>query len=272
MQAYDVFMLTILVAAVAWGAWKGLAWQLASIASIGVSYVVAVNFRGPVSKLFHYDPPEWNNFLAMLVLYLGSSLIVWVAFNLIRDFIEKVQLKEFDRQVGGLVGGAKGVLICTVVTLFTVGLGTEAQRQAVVTSRSGYYIARLLEKVEPLMPAEYRQTLQRTIAQLETRHGVAQGTYQQGLQLPFSFPWRTTSQPQNSSGWTNNWSAQQNTDDGGWNQAAGQGWNQTPSTGSGWITSENVDRFQREILPRIDQEQARLQRELDRFNPPRTGH
>ena len=74
MQAYDVFMITVLMAAIAWGAWKGLAWQIASIASIGLSYFVAVNFRGPVAKLFHYDPPEWNNFLAMLVLYLGTSL------------------------------------------------------------------------------------------------------------------------------------------------------------------------------------------------------
>src|SRR5689334_6451698 len=92
MQAYDVFMLTVLGAAIAWGAWKGLAWQIASIVSIGLSYFVAVNFRGPVSQLFHYDPPEWNNFLAMLVLYLGTSLVIWVAFNLIRDFLEKVQL------------------------------------------------------------------------------------------------------------------------------------------------------------------------------------
>jgi membrane protein required for colicin V production len=264
MQAYDVFMLSVLVAAVAWGAWKGLAWQIASIASIFVSYFVAVNFRGPVAALFHYDPPEWNNFLAMLVLYLGSSLVIWVAFNLVRDFVEKVQLKEFDRQVGGLVGGAKGILICTVITMFTVGLGTETQRQAVVTSRSGYYIARLLESVEPLMPAEYRQQLQQTIAQLEARHGVAQGTYQQGFQLPFS--WRPG---QASEGWTNGWNQQPNSASGGWNSSPSQGWNQTPD--GSWITPENIDRVQREVLPRIEQEQARLQREIDRFTPPRTG-
>jgi len=258
MQAYDVFMLTVLIAAVAWGAWKGLAWQIASIASIVASYFVAVNFRAPVAKLFHYDPPEWNNFLAMLVLYLGTTLIIWVAFSLVREFLERVQLKEFDRQVGGIVGGAKGILICTVITLFTMGLGTDAQRQAVVSSRSGYYIARLLEKVEPLMPAEYRQRLAQTITQLEQRHGVAQGTYQQGIQLPFSWSRK------NSSGWTNGWNQPQNN----------SGWNQTPtqdSTAGGWITRENVDRFQQEILPRIEEEQARLQREIDRFNPPRTG-
>lgn len=264
MQAYDVFMLTVLGAAIAWGAFKGLAWQIASIASIGLSYFVAVNFRGPVSQFFHYDPPEWNNLLAMLVLYIGTSVVIWVAFNLIRDFLEKVQLKEFDRQIGGLVGGVKGVLICTVITMFTVGLGTETQRQAVVTSRSGYYIARLLEKVEPLLPAEYQQQLAQTIDQLEQRHGVAQGTYQQGLQLPFS--WRPA---ESGGGWTTSQPeyGQNNSYGSGWGQSS----NQTSGQGSGWLTSQADQQFRENVLPRIAEEEARVQQEIDRFIPPRTG-
>jgi membrane protein required for colicin V production len=263
MQAYDVFMLTVIGAAIAWGAFKGLAWQVASIASIGLSYFVAVNFRGPVSQFFHYDPPEWNNLLAMLVLYIGTSVVIWVAFNLIRDFLEKVQLKEFDRQIGGLVGGVKGILICTVITMFTVGLGTETQRQAVVTSRSGYYIARLLEKVEPLLPAEYQQQLAQTINQLEQRHGVAQGTYQQGLQLPFS--WR----PSQDGGWTTTQPeyGQNNSFGSGWGQSS----NQATGQGSGWLTSQADQQFRDQVLPRIAEEEARVQQEIDRFIPPRTG-
>src|SRR5690348_857631 len=36
MQAYDVLMLVVVVLAIVWGAWKGLAWQVASIASIAL--------------------------------------------------------------------------------------------------------------------------------------------------------------------------------------------------------------------------------------------
>lgn len=267
MQAYDVFMLTVLGAAIVWGAWKGLAWQIASIASIALSYFVAVNFRAPVARLFHYEPAEWNSFLAMLVLYLGTSLVIWVAFNLIRDFLEKVQLKEFDRQVGGLVGGVKGILICTVITLFTVGLGTEAQRQAVVSSRSGYYIAKLLEKVTPLMPTEYRQQLHQTIAQLEQRHGVAQGTYLQGLQLPFS--WRSN---QTAGGWTSQPDYPPNDNLGdSWGQDLNQELSRATGEGSGWLSSQATQQFQQQVLPRIEQEEARVQREIDRYLPPRTG-
>ena len=44
MQPYDIVMLIVLALAIVWGAWKGLAWQIASLASIVLSYMVALNF------------------------------------------------------------------------------------------------------------------------------------------------------------------------------------------------------------------------------------
>ena len=41
MQSYDIFMLAVLVITTIWGLWKGLAWQLASLGSIFLSYFVA---------------------------------------------------------------------------------------------------------------------------------------------------------------------------------------------------------------------------------------
>ena len=41
MEIYDIVMLVVLLAATLFGAFKGFAWQLASIASIVVSYIVA---------------------------------------------------------------------------------------------------------------------------------------------------------------------------------------------------------------------------------------
>jgi membrane protein required for colicin V production len=270
MQAYDVFMLTVLGAAIAWGAWKGLAWQIASIASIGMSYFVSVNFRGQVSQFFHYQPPEWNSFLAMLVLYLGTSLVIWVAFNLVRDALEKMQLKEFDRQIGGLLGGVKGVLVCTVITLFTMGLGTQTQKQAVIMSRSGYYIARLLQSVEPMLPPEYRQQLDQTIAQLEQQHGVADGTYQQGLQLPFSWRGGQNSWTSRSGGSATDFGSSwgQNSSSSNWGQNQQQ--DQNGGQGSGWLSSQAKQQFEQNILPRIEQEETQFQQQINNYLPPGT--
>ena len=41
---YDILMLVVLVACTLFGLWKGMAWQLASLASLIVSYIVALKF------------------------------------------------------------------------------------------------------------------------------------------------------------------------------------------------------------------------------------
>jgi len=153
MLVYDIIMLVVLAAATAWGVYKGLAWQIASIASIFVSYFVAFQLRGVVAGYIHADPP-WNYALAMLILYLGSSMIVWVGFRLVKTTIDQVKLQEFDKHVGGVFGFAKGVALCVVITLFAVTLMGESERQQVIHSYSGYCIAVLLDKSESLLPAE----------------------------------------------------------------------------------------------------------------------
>ncbi len=158
MQGYDFVMIGVLIGAVAWGAWKGFAWQVASTASMVLSYFVALNFRTPLSQIIKADPP-WNVFVSMLILFLGTSLVVWLCFNFVSQAIEKMKLKEFDRQVGAIVGGVKGVILCVLITLFAMSLLDQPRRQAIINSRSGYYISQLLAKADAIMPREIRQVL-----------------------------------------------------------------------------------------------------------------
>lgn len=158
MQSYDVFMILVLAAATIFGAWKGLAWQIASLASIVVSYFVALSFSSPLAPLFGDEQP-WNRFLAMLSLYLATSLIIWLLFRLVGGVIDRLQLKEFDHQIGAIFGLAKGVLLCVAITLFAVSLLADTQRQTILGSRSGYYIAVLLDRSHAVMPEEIHDVL-----------------------------------------------------------------------------------------------------------------
>lgn len=166
METYDIVMVAVMVAATLFGAWKGLAWQIASLAAIVASYYVAFHFRDQLAEHITATPP-WNVFLAMLVLYVGTSFVIWVAFRLVSGFIDRVKLKEFDRQIGALFGLAKGVLLCVIITLFAVTLATEPQRQAIIRSKSGYCIAVLLDKSDAMLPAEVREVLHPYIHQLD---------------------------------------------------------------------------------------------------------
>jgi membrane protein required for colicin V production len=181
MQGYDLLMIIVLAAAVVWGAWKGFAWQIASLASLVASYVVAMMFRQQLTQYINASPP-WNMFLSMLILFLGTSLVVWIGFNLVAEMIEKVKLKEFDRQIGAIFGLAKGVLLCVLITLFAVTLLSEPQRQAICNSRSGYYIAVLLDKADGVIPGELHQVLDPYIDRLDQQvpHEHTEG----GFELP----------------------------------------------------------------------------------------
>ncbi len=167
MQAYDLGMLAVLLVAALFGAWKGMAWQIASLASVVLSATVAIRFSGLLAPLFSSQEP-WNRFVAMLVLYLGVSLLVWLVFRMVSRAIDRVQLREFDRQAGALLGGLKGVALCLVITFFAVTL-SEAARQAVLRSRSGHYIARLIQRADPVMPEEVRGVLGQYIDELDRR-------------------------------------------------------------------------------------------------------
>lgn len=167
MQPYDIFMLLVLVAAAAFGAYKGLAWQIASVGSIVLSYLVALTFSDRLAPILSKQDP-WNKFLAMAILYMATTLAVWIAFRAVKNAIDRVQLKEFDRQIGGLVGAAKGVLFCVAITFFAVTLSDDG-RELVLASKSGNYIARFIQKADPIMPQEVHKVLDPYLDQLESK-------------------------------------------------------------------------------------------------------
>jgi len=165
MQPYDFAMIAVMLGTMIFGAWKGMAWQIASLASLAISYFVALRFGAQVAPMFDLKPPL-NHFAAMLAIYVVTSLVIWVLFRLIADIIDRVRLKEFDRQLGAAFGLAKGVLLCVVITFFAVTLN-EKSRQWVLESRSGYYIARSLHRANGVMPEQLDKVLAPYLDKLE---------------------------------------------------------------------------------------------------------
>ena len=100
MSFYDMLMITILSLTILFGLWKGLAWQIASMAAIVVSYIVAMQFRADVSPYIQAEEP-WNRFAAMLILYVGTWGAIWIIYALfIRKTIDGLKLSWFDRPAG----------------------------------------------------------------------------------------------------------------------------------------------------------------------------
>lgn len=158
MSIYDLLMLIVVVASVLFGLWKGLAWQLASLGSIFVSYFVALNFRGSLAPLISASEP-WNRFAAMLILFLATSLVIWMAYGYLKKTIRRLRLRGFDSQAGALLGAFKGALLCMLITLFGVTLFGENVRRSVIASRSGGYISAAINRLNAMVPFEVHAVL-----------------------------------------------------------------------------------------------------------------
>lgn len=161
-------MLIVLGMSTIFGAIKGLAWQIASLASIVVSYIVACRYRGQVAQMIDTQPP-WNMFLAMLILYAGTGFVIWVGFRLMSSAIDKIRLKTFDRHLGALFGLGKGVVFCLLITMFAMTLLGARQQAAICQSRSGYYISAFLDKAVVILPEEVHSTIGGYLAKLDNQ-------------------------------------------------------------------------------------------------------
>jgi len=196
MQTYDILMLIVLLAATVFGMWKGMAWQIASLASLVLSYFVALKFADQIApSLSGVAPPPLNKFVAMLIIYMATSFVIWTLFRLVSGIIDRVKLEYFDRQMGAIFGFAKGVLLCVAITFFAVSLLPQAQKEAIIGSQTGHYIVVMLNKTESVVPPEIHQVLRpyldRIGEQLDPKNQSSEDQQFQSpwkSELPFTWP------------------------------------------------------------------------------------
>lgn len=229
MATYDLFMAAILVGLTIYGFFKGMAWQVAYVASFVASYFVAVRFADQVAPSITFVNPPFNKFVAMALIYAGVSFAVWMLFRVVSKAIDSIKMEGFDHQMGAILGFGRGVLWCVGVTFLflTVLPVPQAWKQHAVNSQSGYYIARLIDRTESVFPAEVHQVigpyLQRLDNELSAPNGAPPSNQPNG--------WPAAQQPPAQSGGAPSWGQAAAT------AAAAAGWpssNNQPSAAPGW--------------------------------------
>jgi membrane protein required for colicin V production len=190
MLGYDLFMLVIFLAATMHGAWRGMVWQIAPIVSLVVAYVVALPLSYQLAPWFGSQAPT-NQYVAMLVLYLVVSLVVFVSAGLLKGLLSEIRLDEYDRHLGSLLGAVKGLLACVAITLFSVMLWDEV-RAPILESHSGYAAAVVMDRLHPIMPPKIRDLLEPYIHQLD------HSAQARGDRLPHNYPNRPVAANQTS--------------------------------------------------------------------------
>lgn len=167
MNLYDALMLLIVVVCAVQGAWKGMAWQIAPIASLVIGYLFAAPLSAQTAHLFG-EPPS-NRLIAMAAIYAGVAFAVYLLVRSIKVSIDKLQLTEFDRHMGFIFGAVKGVLITLIVTFGLVSVSSSA-RDFILKSESSVIAPRIAQQVAPILPDNIRKLIDPYLNALDPNH------------------------------------------------------------------------------------------------------
>jgi len=168
MSLYDIAMIIVFLGAIWFGYWKGLAWQVASVASIALSYFVAITFPDAITPYISAEEP-FNRFAAMLILFIGTSLIVWTLFASVSKSLKKMELKGFDRQAGAILGAFKGGALCMVITMFAMALLGDNAKNAIWQSKSGHYVVQGIDKLPSVLPTDVAEYIHGYVEKFRNR-------------------------------------------------------------------------------------------------------
>lgn len=157
MTTYDAVMAGLVVAGMIWGAIRGITWQVASIASLVLGYVVSFPVSGQLAGYFPGEPVVARG-LSMLVVYVGVSGGVYGAAWLIRATLRRLKFEAYDRHLGMLLGGAEGALLGLIGTLFVLSLAPQS-RGPIQASPTGKAVNAILSHIQPALPPEVCKVL-----------------------------------------------------------------------------------------------------------------
>ena len=166
-QVFDFIVLILIGYLTLRGAMRGIVAQIMSIVSIVASWIIAVKFSPVVAPMVSDEPP-WNKLIAMLILFIASYLAIWLIRGLLDDILKAIRLKNADSSLGALLGFAKGVLLCLIITFFLV-IFSPTSRDFVLESISGKYFAAGIEKISVMIPEDVKEVLSNSIAKF---HGL----------------------------------------------------------------------------------------------------
>ena len=171
---YDFVVIGVLIYTTLRGAQRGLvsqlAWIVALVLCFGFAEGLSLQLAPKVSQTVPSIKPPLDRWVSMLILYLGFSFLSFGAARVLKGWIEKAKFEEYDRHLGGLFGLVRGVVLSLVVTFFIITL-SESGRETVLSSKSGYGAAIIMDTLAPVMPKELASILEPYVRRLDPANG-----------------------------------------------------------------------------------------------------
>lgn len=165
----DLALLALLLISIGIGLWRGLVFEVMSLAGWVVAYFAAP----PLAPLVEALLPEGKFgpaalYLIALVLAFCLVLIVWsLATRLVKMLIHATPLSALDRLGGAGFGALRGVFIALLLVL-VIGASPLAQSTTWKASRAAPVLSGVLHDVAPLLPEPVARFISRSMNPSET--------------------------------------------------------------------------------------------------------
>jgi membrane protein required for colicin V production len=156
----DLAMLAVLALSVLVGLWRGLVYELMSLAGWVVAYIASIALARHIGPYLPIGEPgsALNTAAAVIVGFMGV-LIVWgLLARLARFLIAATPLTVVDRILGAAFGLLRGLLILLVVVT-VIGLTPTAKSPWWQASRGVQWLGVVVEGLRPLLPADITRWL-----------------------------------------------------------------------------------------------------------------
>ena len=151
----DALMLGVLAASVLIGMWRGLVFELLSLAGWLVAYAASqylaprVAVHIPVGS----DGSDLRAAASIVVCFLAVLLAWALLARLVRALLHTTALQLPDRLMGGAFGALRALVLLLVVAT-VVSMTPLADSQAWEASAGRPWLERMLQGLRPLLPAE----------------------------------------------------------------------------------------------------------------------
>jgi membrane protein required for colicin V production len=160
MSALDWVFAAVLVLSVMLGGWRGLVYEVLSVAGWVAAFVLA--------QLFAPDVAEWlpmgssaeslRYAAAFVLVFIGAAFVAGLLAWLAKKLIEAVGLRPVDRVLGAAFGVLRGVVI--VLAVAVVFQLTPLKTTALWTESAGApWAVATLKSLKPILPEPFGQYL-----------------------------------------------------------------------------------------------------------------
>ena len=156
---FDLFVLTCAVIGIGMGLYKGFATQLAGIASLILGFALGVPLAKSILAAYDGETP----FQGLVIFVVCFGVIALICYGLaikFREWLKEKELRQWDRQVGGLVGLFHGLFVSLVLTFIALVIAPGTVPEYIKDSNFIKPMSKAFWAIHAILPGEAQEAME----------------------------------------------------------------------------------------------------------------